>query len=299
MNNSRVAFRLSVLGLTTGLLAACGGSGYGGDGGSLGRATLSISINPGTITLGESATITWSSNGDNCTASGDWSGNKAGDGSESVTPGTAGEFTYNMVCSGGRYTESQRGSVTLTVDPVTTAGLWRGEVCCVEAKSVAVSGVMSDSNELRFAGLGRHYVWKRGEEPVAFATCADCLAGERLEDAPVLSRIAIEQSASSTASIEGSYTTQLSSGYTLTLTVDSAGEVIGSDSNGCQLNGRLTMRRPSAKVPDVSLDVSGCGRRDGRYTGQLALMANDSGQSPELFLSASNADAAIGWRLVR
>lgn len=299
MNISRVTFRLSVLGLTTALLAACGGGGYGSDGGSLGRATLSISISPETITVGESATITWSSNGDDCTASGDWSGSKAGDGSESVTPAEAGEFTYNMVCRGDRYTASQQGSVTLTVDPVAAAALWTGEVCCVDAASVAVSGVMSDSNELRFAVLGRHYVWKRGEEPVAFATCADCLAGERLEDAPVLSRIAIEQTASSTTSIEGSYTTQLSSGYTLTLTVDSAGEVIGSDSNGCQLNGRLTMRRPAAKVPDLSLDVSGCGERDGRYAGQLALMAGDSGQSPELFVSASNADAAIGWRLVR
>ena len=82
-----------------------------------GPATLSISVEPTTITLGQTATVTWSSNGGACTASGAWSGSRAASGSESVTPAEAGTFTYTLVCSGGGYGDSQVLSGTLTVNP--------------------------------------------------------------------------------------------------------------------------------------------------------------------------------------
>ena len=75
-----VLIRLALV-LAAAIATSCGGSGYGGgdDGGGGGAATLNITIDPDSITLGESATITWSSNGNRCTASGDWSGDKSGD----------------------------------------------------------------------------------------------------------------------------------------------------------------------------------------------------------------------------
>ena len=42
-----------------------------------------LAVSPATITLGESATLSWNSNAPNCTASGAWNGPKSGDGSES------------------------------------------------------------------------------------------------------------------------------------------------------------------------------------------------------------------------
>jgi hypothetical protein len=100
-----------------GLLAGCGGSYGGGDGTS--AATVSISVNPTTITLGQSATLTWSSNAGSCTASGAWTGAKPSSGSETVTPTSTGALSYSLLCAGGGYGESQTLSATLTVNPAT------------------------------------------------------------------------------------------------------------------------------------------------------------------------------------
>ena len=123
--------------------------------------------------------------------------------------------------------------------------------------------------------------------------------GESLQDWPAVDRLSITRAASKPAPIEGSYSTALSSGYALTLTVDSRGEVFGSDTNGCQLNGRAFRVRPTDRVHAVQLGVSGCGELDGSYRGYAASFAGENGSRPELFLSASKDDAAIGWRLTR
>ena len=117
MRTCLAVFRLVLPGLTVGLLAACGGGGYGGGGDSNPPATLSLSVEPTTITLGQSATLTWTTNGASCTAGGAWSGTKSAGGSEDVTPTETGTLTYTLTCAGGGYGESQRAMATLTVDP--------------------------------------------------------------------------------------------------------------------------------------------------------------------------------------
>ena len=117
MKTCLAVFRVVLPGLTVGLLAACGGGGYGGGGDSNPPATLSLSVEPTTITLGQSATLTWTTNGTSCTAGGAWSGTKSAGGSEDVTPTETGTLTYTLTCAGGGYGESQRASATLTVEP--------------------------------------------------------------------------------------------------------------------------------------------------------------------------------------
>lgn len=117
MKTCLAVFRVVLPGLTVGLLAACGGGGYGGGGDSNPPATLSLSVEPTTITLGQSALLTWTTNGTSCTAGGAWSGTKSAGGSEDVTPTETGTLTYTLTCAGGGYGESQRASATLTVDP--------------------------------------------------------------------------------------------------------------------------------------------------------------------------------------
>jgi hypothetical protein len=95
------------------IMTACGG-GYGG-GSSMPPATANISVMPTTITLGKSATLTWSTNGTMCTASGAWSGSKAASGTQVVTPTAIGTDTYTLECSGGSYGGSTSQSATLTV----------------------------------------------------------------------------------------------------------------------------------------------------------------------------------------
>lgn len=94
------------------IMTACGG--YGG-GSGMPPATANISVSPMSITLGQSATLTWSTNGTMCTASGAWSGTKAASGSQTVTPTAAGTATYTLVCSGGAYGGSSSQSAMLTV----------------------------------------------------------------------------------------------------------------------------------------------------------------------------------------
>ena len=78
------------------------------------RPAVTIAVNPASITVGQSATLTWSStNATACTASGAWSGARAVAGSQTVTGATAGTSTYVLTCSGSGGTAA--GSATLTV----------------------------------------------------------------------------------------------------------------------------------------------------------------------------------------
>jgi uncharacterized protein (TIGR03118 family) len=105
----------SVLGIG---LGGCGGgrSGYGG--GSNPAPTASLTVSPMSVALGQSATLTWSSNqGTTCEASGGWNGPQPAAGTADVTPTATGDVTYTLTCSGGAYSGSSTRSVTLTVAP--------------------------------------------------------------------------------------------------------------------------------------------------------------------------------------
>ena len=327
MRIPRAAFICVAMGFVAGLLMSCGGS-YGG-GGSNPAASLTISVSPTTITLGQSATVTWTANAP-CTASGAWSGTKAASGSEMVTPTQAGTLTYTLICSGGGYRESRSESATLTVNPVGVAGVSIGNGCCNRLALFPVIGITTDSGDDRFLLLDTHYVGKVGAAQTAYATCGSCLAGPLKADTNDFKLLAVTPRASvrasikasnltsqpetieftvpydesfrwpsSAAAVQGIYTTHLGTGYTLTITIDSAGQIIGNDTNGCGLDGKVSARHPTVGYYDVVLDVNACGTSDGRYGGTAALIVDDTGQAMELFLSASNTSAAIGWRLSR
>lgn len=317
------------IGLGFGLLAGCGGGGYGGGGSSNPPASLTISVDPATITLGQSATVTWTSNAP-CTASGDWAGSRSPSGSEMVTPTATGNFTYTLVCRGEGYGSSERESTTLTVDPAAMAGLFIGDSCCVASDEFKVAGLANDAGDYRFMLLGAHFVGKSGAAPTAYATCDMCLAGARIDDANAFRMLRIAPGISATATVRaprraagpaalrisvpydlasgrparaadlaGIYTTYLGTGYTLTITIDAAGAVMGTDTNGCSLRGRASAVRAGVNNFRMALDVGTCGNRSGRYDGNAALNFDSSGRPTGLFLSASNAKAAIGWRLSR
>lgn len=75
--------------------------------------TVDITANPSTITEGGSSELTWNSeNADTCTASNGWTGDKAVDGMQTVSPTTT--TTYAIECEGDGGTASD--SVTVTVN---------------------------------------------------------------------------------------------------------------------------------------------------------------------------------------
>jgi uncharacterized protein (TIGR03118 family) len=102
------------------LFAGC--SGYGGGGGYNGASapapTVSLSVAPTSIVLGQSATLTWSStNSSGCTASSAWSGNQAASGTSVQTPTAVGSLTFTLTCSGAG---SAAKSASLTIAAPTT-----------------------------------------------------------------------------------------------------------------------------------------------------------------------------------
>jgi len=87
--------------------------------------TALITVNPTTITLGGTATLTWSStNATACTASGAWSGAEATSGTQSVTPTAVGTDSYEITCTGSGGSASSTATLTVnTPAPVVTIGI--------------------------------------------------------------------------------------------------------------------------------------------------------------------------------
>jgi uncharacterized protein (TIGR03118 family) len=102
-------------------VTACGG--YGGGGMSTpAMPTVTLAVNPMTITVGQSATLTWSTmNASTCTASGAWTGSEGTSGTKAVAPAAAGNTTYTLTCTApaGSYGAggTSSSSATLTVNP--------------------------------------------------------------------------------------------------------------------------------------------------------------------------------------
>jgi hypothetical protein len=76
--------------------------------------TVTIAVAPTSITVGQSATLTWSStNATACTASGAWSGSEATSGTMSVSPTTAATDSYVLACTGTGGTASSTATLTV------------------------------------------------------------------------------------------------------------------------------------------------------------------------------------------
>jgi hypothetical protein len=84
-------------------------------------APPTMALSPATVTVGGSATLSWSSvNTSSCSASGSWSGAQATSGSQSVTPASTGSYTYTLTCTGAG--GSNTNSALLTAKAVSTGG---------------------------------------------------------------------------------------------------------------------------------------------------------------------------------
>jgi uncharacterized protein (TIGR03118 family) len=100
--------------LAAAFIAGCGGSGYGGGGGS--KPTLTIGVQPATVAVGQTATLTWTAaSGTTCTASGAWAGTQAATGTQVVTATEVGTENFTLACSGGSYNGAVSMTAVLTV----------------------------------------------------------------------------------------------------------------------------------------------------------------------------------------
>jgi len=82
-----------------------------------------LSLSATSVTVGQSATLTWSStNTTSCSASGSWSGAQATSGSQSVTPTSAGSSTYTLSCTGPGGTNASSVVLTATAAGKSSGG---------------------------------------------------------------------------------------------------------------------------------------------------------------------------------
>lgn len=103
------------------------GSNYGvvGSGNACTAVSLDFTGDPTTITQGQSSTLTWfSQNADSCAASAvpassEWSGNKAKNGNQPVTPTQT--TTYTLTCAGAGGSVSKDVTITVNQPPVADA----------------------------------------------------------------------------------------------------------------------------------------------------------------------------------
>jgi hypothetical protein len=109
--------------------------------------TVMISVAPATITLGQSATITWSSANDTtCIGSGAWSGNEALTGSLTVTPSGTGSMTYTLACTGNGDTVGNSTTLAVNAAPHSGGG---GAIGLWELLGLSVIGLAGRRNSSR------------------------------------------------------------------------------------------------------------------------------------------------------
>ncbi len=81
--------------------------------------TVTLSVSPSPITVGQSATLSWSAKDAlSCSAGGSWSGTQSTSGSQSVTGAAAGSSAYTLTCTGSG--GSTNASATLAVQGAAT-----------------------------------------------------------------------------------------------------------------------------------------------------------------------------------
>jgi len=105
---------------------------------------LAITVKPNTIVLGQSATLSWTSNSVTaCVASGAWSGPQPPQGTSTVTPTTAGTFAYVLGCS--TPVGSLAESAVLTVKPAAVAASARSFIVSRRGVSLLRSNLVADT----------------------------------------------------------------------------------------------------------------------------------------------------------
>jgi hypothetical protein len=102
--------------------------------------TVTIAVAPASITVGQSATVTWSStNATSCTASGAWSGAEATNGTLSVTPSASGTANYSLACTGAGGTAN--GAAALSVAAASSGKGGGGAMGLWELTALSLLGV--------------------------------------------------------------------------------------------------------------------------------------------------------------
>jgi len=76
----------------------------------------------------------------------------------------------------------------------------------------------------------------------------------------------------SLGTVAGTFTRSTSSGYSMTMTIGANGQLMGSDSRGCVINGSVHVPDASHNMYGIDATVTSCGSLDGHYQGMGTLL---------------------------
>ncbi len=115
--------------------------------------TASIGATPSTIDEGQSATLNWSStDATNCSASGAWSGNRAGSGSETVSPTVTSNYTITCNGDGGSVTRSTTVTVNTAQMPAPVTTISASATTIDLGQSTTLNWSATDANSCTASG---------------------------------------------------------------------------------------------------------------------------------------------------
>lgn len=77
-------------------------------------------------------------------------------------------------------------------------------------------------------------------------------------------------------SVAGVYTRNSWTGYAMTMTIGTDGQLIANDSRGCSMNGTVSVPDATHNLYSMSATVTSCGSLDGSYQGQGTLFDADA-----------------------
>jgi hypothetical protein len=81
---------------------------------------------------------------------------------------------------------------------------------------------------------------------------------------------------SSLQALAGVYTRSSWTGYSMTMSIDTNGQMVANDSRGCSINGTVTIPDTTRNLYSISANVSSCGTLDGSYLGKGTLLDADA-----------------------
>jgi hypothetical protein len=170
------------------LVTACGGGGSPpGSTPPNGPPTVTLSPTSGNAFVGQSVTLTWSStNATSCTASGAWNGALPANGSQSVTPTSAGPQTYTIACSGSGGSANASSTITATTPALSVTNVFSPNAVTISTSEGTPHG-FADLWQLPF---GIHFDSRYGYGPAKLIFLNICLSGQvsfpRCSDPPAV-----------------------------------------------------------------------------------------------------------------
>lgn len=174
--------------------------------------------------------------------------------------------------------------------------------------SITVDGNEFNANLTSYAPLGTLYSQNNSGSIAGTAsgtvTEKSSLSGNASYSGSVTSKFtfsydSIYERNSSLSLVAGTYSDTDGSGYTETYSIDSLGNISGSDSNGCQFSGRIQILDSNYNVYRITLTVTNCGAANDAYSGLATLLDDNGKKNDTLAASFSGTTYVIAGSVYR